>query len=432
MSSLVRGARPAAPVGVLDVDLAVPFPDSWPLDGEPHRYARAQVLVRRASSTVGVVEVTTTDGAVTSAALIAALERQLGLRLPGDRTVPPAGVAPDLRAAPLATVVLCTRGRPEYLSTCLRSLLRLRYPSYELVVVDNGSPADDVAGLVREVTGDAAGADVGALPTVTLVAESTPGLSVARNTGLRVAAGSFVAFTDDDAVTDPAWLAELWRAVATTPGAAGATGLVLPAELETRAQQLFEQFGGHSKGRAFTRQVIDPIEPGSQHPLYPLPAFGAGVNMGFRAEALREVGGFDPALGAGSLAGGSEDTALFSQVLLNGHSLVYTPDAVVRHYHRPDLAALERQLAGYGRGLTAYYTKMVVDRPRLAVELARLAPTALRDLMARDSTRNAGLPDDFPGELTRAQVRGMLEGPWAYLRGRRAARRSAAAARGAA
>jgi hypothetical protein len=144
--------------------------------------------------------------------------------------------------------------------------------------------------------------------------------------------------------------------------------------------------------------------------------------MGFRIEALEEIGGFDPALGAGSPAGGSEDTAVFSQVLLRGHALVYTPDAVVRHYHRPDIGALERQLAGYGRGLTAYYTKLVMDRPSLLWELGKLAPTAVRDLLSDDSVRNSGLGADFPKEFTRAQVRGMLQGPLAYLRGRHAVR----------
>lgn len=413
------GSVATFPVHLLDVNVAEALPAQWTF---PDRYVAARVLLRRRAETVGVVQIDTPGGVLPAEQLLAAVRREFPGALDED---PDAETRDEIRrlvraTAPPASVILCTRGRPQYLSACVASLLDLDYADVEIIVVDNGSPDDDVQGLIADLIADRPDA------RVRLIAEPTPGLSFARNTGLRAAAGSFIAFTDDDAIVDPGWLAELWHAIAGVPGAAVSTGLVLPAELETQAQVWFEEFGGHSKGRAFSRQVIDPLEPGCQHPLYPLPAFGAGVSMGFRADALDEIGGFDPALGAGSPAGGSEDTAIFSQVLLNGHALVYTPDAIVRHYHRPDLAALERQLAGYGRGLTAYYTKMVLDRPRLLLELARLAPTALHDLLSGGSTRNAGLGEEFPRELTRGQVKGMLDGPRAYLRGRRAIRRRAA------
>jgi glycosyltransferase involved in cell wall biosynthesis len=418
VSADVEGAAAASgPIGLLDIDVAAPLPDSW---STGTRYARARVLVRRGTRALGLLDVQTPNGVLTRADVLQAAGRAFPEALSPEAVEEHARAESRVLArasAPSASVILCTRGRPEYLSACVRSLLRIDYPAVEVVVVDNGSPEDDVPGLIADLHAEHPDRDI------RVIAEPTPGLSFARNTGLRAAKGSFIAFTDDDAVVDPDWLSELWHAVASVPGAAAATGLVLPAELETEAQVLFEEFGGHSKGRAFARQIIDPLQAGCQHPLYPLPAFGAGVNMAFRVEALDEIGGFDPALGAGSPAGGSEDTAVFSQVLLNGHSLVFTPDAIVRHYHRPDFAALERQLAGYGRGLTAYYTKMVLERPRLILELARLAPTALHDLLNSDSVRNEGLSKEFPPELTKAQIRGMLEGPRAYLRGRRAVRR---------
>ena len=141
--------------------------------------------------------------------------------------------------------------------------------------------------------------------------------------------------------------------------------------------------------------------------------------MAFLREVLEAAGGFDPALGAGSPAGGSEDTAMFSQALLSGYAIVFTPDAVVRHHHRVDEGSLRRQLAGYGRGLTAYYTKMVIQRPRLAIELVKLTPLALRELFQSDSIRNAPIAADFPRDISRGEVRAMIHGPAAYLRGRR-------------
>jgi hypothetical protein len=79
-------------------------------------------------------------------------------------------------------------------------------------------------------------------------------------------------------------------------------------------------------------------------------------------------------------------------------------------------------MVGYGCGLTAAYTSLLLAQPRLIWKLLRLIPTALRDLLGKDSLRVSTLREDFPRELLGANRRGMLAGPRAYLRGRRAAR----------
>jgi hypothetical protein len=196
----------------------------------------------------------------------------------------------------------------------------------------------------------------------------------------------------------------------------------VPAELETDAQLWFEQFGGHSKGRGFTPDVFSPATAHRQSPLYPLPPFGAGGNMVFRPGVLERIGGFDTALGAGTPAMGSEDTLALMQVLVAGGTVAYQPSALVWHHHRRDLAGLRNQLVGYGTGLTAAYTSLLLRDPRLIRPLLRLAPTALRDTFG-DSDRLAGLRADFPRGLVGANRRGLLTGPVKYLRSRLADRR---------
>jgi hypothetical protein len=137
---------------------------------------------------------------------------------------------------------------------------------------------------------------------------------------------------------------------------------------------------------------------------------------------IERIGGFDTALGAGTPAMGSEDTLAFTQVLVGGGTIVYQPTAVTHHYHRRDLEGLEKQMIGYGVGLTAAYTSLLLRRPGLVWPLLRLAPAALRDLTRGDSLRVATLRADFPRDLLTANRRGMLAGPRAYLKGRRAAR----------
>jgi hypothetical protein len=126
---------------------------------------------------------------------------------------------------------------------------------------------------------------------------------------------------------------------------------------------------------------------------------------------------------------GSEDTLAFTKVLLAGGTIVYQPSAVTHHFQRRDFEGLHKQMVGYGTGLTAAYTGLLLGRPGLLWPLIRLAPTALRDLTGADSLRVSTLQDDFPRELLTANRRGMMAGPGAYLRGRRAARAKLRAAR---
>jgi hypothetical protein len=69
-------------------------------------------------------------------------------------------------------------------------------------------------------------------------------------------------------------------------------------------------------------------------------------------------------------------------------------------------------------GLTAYLTKCMLDRPRLL-------PAALRRVPMAMAFKRAGLPADFPPALARAERRGMLAGPFAYLASRHSCARAA-------
>ncbi|MEU8615760.1 glycosyltransferase family 2 protein, partial [Actinoplanes sp. NPDC048791] len=325
-----------------------------------------------------------------------------------------------LADAPPITVVVCTRERPGALARCLDSLLAQAYPDFKILVVDNAPVTDATAEVVRSAARRG---------PVTYLKEPRAGLSFARNAAVAAAPGEIMAWIDDDEYADVNWLAEVARALVDHPEADVVSGVIVPAELETQAQLWFEQFGGHSKGRGFRPDVFSPATAHIQSPLYPLPPFGTGANMTFRAGVIESIGGWDTALGAGTPAMGSEDTLAFTQVLISGGTIVYQPTAVTHHYHRRDLEGLHKQMVGYGAGLTAAYTSLLLKRPGLLWPLLKLAPGALRDLTSKDSLRVSTLREDFPRELLTANRKGMLAGPRAYLKGRRAARAKARSGR---
>jgi glycosyltransferase involved in cell wall biosynthesis len=340
--------------------------------------------------------------------------RESGLRLPSSPSYL-LGRETTLRNAPSASVIICTRDRAERLDSSLTAVLRQDYPDFEVIVVDNAPVNDAVADLIARR--NAAGTGGVALRRIV---QTRPGLSWARNTGLHAASGRIVAFLDDDEHPDQHWLAELARGFTMGKQVTGVSGLVLPALLDTPAQCLYEQFGGHSKGRGLVPQVFDVASHATQHPLYPLPAFGVGASMAFDRLALIGIGGFDVALGAGTAARAGEDTAAIADLMLDGGTFVYQPGAVMWHEHRAEFAEMERQLDGYGSGLTAFYTRALLRNPRRLLTLARLAPRALHDLRGKDSVRTATMGEDYPASMRRATVRGMLSGPFRYLRSRQA------------
>ncbi|MDR6981058.1 GT2 family glycosyltransferase [Streptomyces sp. 3330] len=341
----------------------------------------------------------------------------------------PAGVVAVVpgRAVPFTTVVVATRERVEKLAHALDSLLSQDHPDFEIVVVDNAPVTGATRDLVARRYAE----------RVRYVTEPAPGLAVAHNKGVEVAHGEVIAFTDDDVVADPRWLTELTAPFTADPGLGCATGLILPARLRTPAQVLLESHGGFAKG--FTARTYDPHDPPADEPLFPFAAgrFGSGANMAFRAEALRAAGGFDPATGAGTLARGGDDLYGFVRVLAGGHRLHYTPLALVWHHHRETWRDLETQAYGYGAGLTAYLTAILVNRPGLLPAFLARLPRGLAHARALTASREAvpaadGAPGGhdtrthaWPARLSRLQRRGMLYGPVGYLRARRALRGTA-------
>lgn len=315
--------------------------------------------------------------------------------------------------APRATVIVPTAGRADKLEHCLDSLRALRYPSFDVLVVDN-RPQDPAT---RQVIEALARQDA----RVGYTSEPRPGLSVARNHGIaRTASSEIVAFTDDDVVVDPDWLGALMRPFMRDRYVVAVTGLVLPSELETHAQWSFERYRGF--GRGLEPRLFD-LDGHRSHdrPLYPYwgGIFGSGNSMAFRRAELCAIGGFDTALGAGSIARAGEDVEALSQLVLSGGRIAYEPHAVCWHTHRSDERALRRQMFSYGIALTAILTKWSLRHPSLFLSILRTIPLVLSGAPSTQPGQGPGLPS----HLRRLEIMGYAVGPLYYMRSVRRARR---------
>ncbi|MBW0102487.1 glycosyltransferase family 2 protein [Pseudonocardia sp. KRD291] len=364
-------------------------------------YRAARLLVTVAGTPQGQVTVPLRDGRATAADLAAA--------------VAPLGAPAAVRGAPMSaepiTVVIATRNRPESLGRCLRSVLAGDHPALQVVVVDNDPDDERTARIV----------DTFASPRVRYVRESRRGASVGRNRGLAEARTDVVAFTDDDTEVDRSWASRIAGAFAADPSLACLSGPVLAARLGTPEERAADVALAWNKG--FVPRTFSMAAPPSDSPIFPFSPglFGIGANLAVRAARARAVGGFDEAMGPGTPTHGGEDCEFMVRMVLAGHTLGYTPGAYVWHHHRVDQAALRAQLEGYAVGLGSFLAKVAMSPQGRAAALRRL-PAALARLR-HISEREAGAGEAMPADADQTRTRGLLAGPGAYLRSRRAVRR---------
>jgi len=304
------------------------------------------------------------------------------------------------------TVAICTHERPADLGRALDSLAGQHDRDFSTLVIDNAPRSRATADVVTRSP----------LDRCDYLIEPQKGLSRARNTALAHVGTDLMAWMDDDEMADPDWIGRIKQGFRHPSGPVAVCGVMLPAELETDAQVLFEQYGGFNKGRGLDPEALTTGSPTVVSPLYPLPAVGSGGNMAFRTAALRGAGGFDPDLGAGTRTHGGEETKVFATLLRSGGTVLHWPAAITWHVHRRGMDELERQFYGYSAGLTAFYASMIRSEPSTVWEMARLVPHALRDLGLRDGgIRSEEVPEDFPAVLLAAGRRGLLTGAFHYV-----------------
>jgi len=381
-------------VGSLDVEDMKPGQDLELEDGG--RFSKARLLIWDSNRVRGFVDLNVSSGTIDANDLLNSI-----CSLPDV-----AAVTTEVPTFPIS-VIVCTRDRPAELSSCLAALLDLQHPDFEIIVVDNAPTTDATRNIVERLSDK----------NVRYVREDIPGLSRARNAGVRISQREYLAFTDDDVIVDSRWLDALMRGFALDNRIGCVTGLVASGQLESASQRYFDRRVGWASNTSLTLFRLD--DPPDGVPLFPFQfgAYGTGANFAAKRSLLFGIGGFDEALGVGSPTGAGEDTDWFIRVVLEGHTLLYQPDAVVWHKHRVDDEGLSAQLENYGLGLGAVIAKLAGNskaRRSMAPKIVR-AVLHTRNILRVEETnpREIGTGNGY------REFRGMLRGPWALFRARR-------------
>ncbi|QYD67008.1 glycosyltransferase family 2 protein [Paraburkholderia edwinii] len=207
-------------------------------------------------------------------------------------------------AQPDISIVVPTYRRPAMLASCLNALAAQQFDCtrYEIVICDDGPGDLATRAYVDRVAAEHAprGLAVRYVPVT-----ATQGPAGARNAGWRIARAPLIAFTDDDTIPDPLWLAS---------GLAAAS---------------------HANADAVSGRIVMPLP---EHPTdYELDASGlaraefATANVFVRRAALEATGGFDERF----TAAWREDSDLHFTLLNTGYRIVRADDAIVVHPVRP-------------------------------------------------------------------------------------------------
>lgn len=283
------------------------------------------------------------------------------------------------------SVIVCTRNRAKPLAAMLKQFAAQSFAGdydYELIVVDNCSNAEFGETIASFVLRHPFLAD-----RLFVLREDQPGLSRARNLGLKKASGDIIVFTDDDVLVAENWLDELHREFS-DPNLFMLGGRVLLARDGLQDVAIYTP----------TERLETAFPSGG--------SLGMGANMAFRREVFDRVGAFDVRLGAGTFFAGGEDIELFYRALKAGYKFVYAPNALVYHDHdreTPEQAC--RLIYGYGKANAAYIVKHVLRGDLYAM---RMLYWLIRTLPRRWSQQDPGAMNTISRQ--RAQVRGTLVG----------------------
>jgi GT2 family glycosyltransferase len=276
--------------------------------------------------------------------------------------VPGEGVQTALsgRDETLVVGLVATRDRPADLARLLHSLTEARPAAglrYSLLVVDN-SATKTAAAVVAQAH----------LPfEVRYLHEPRPGLSRARNAGLKAATSGHIATLDDDIIVPADYFAQLEHVLRAHPDAGVIGGRVelfnpddFPISIRTGAR--VERYEGDVN----------------------IFGFIPGCCQIIRRETLADVGAYDPRLGAGTAAGAAEDDDMVYRIWRKGHAAVYAPELVVFHNHGRTALDAERLQRSYMKGNGAFLAKHMLRFDANAfAQFGKLIPWCFRAIATR-------------------------------------------------
>ncbi len=216
---------------------------------------------------------------------------------------------------PLISVIICVFNGVCRVGDAVKSLRKLNYPNYEVLVVDDGS-TDGTLDLLEQ------------FDFIKVIESPHMGLSAARNSGAAAAEGEILCYIDDDCEADKDYLYWLAKAYAENDwGACG--GPNIPPSPEGEDEAVVASAPG-----APSHVMLDDIE--AEH----IP----GCHLSVRKSVFEEIGGFSEQYW---VAG--DDVDFCWRLREVGHKIGFHGASFVWHRRRTSWLRYLKQQWGYGK-----------------------------------------------------------------------------------
>ncbi|WP_048150742.1 glycosyltransferase family 2 protein [Palaeococcus ferrophilus] len=224
---------------------------------------------------------------------------------------------------PLISLILATKGRDKEVEEFLDSLLTQTYKNFEIIIVDQ-NPDNRIEKIIQK----------GKYEDLKILhLRSSPGLSKARNTGLRHTSGDIVGFPDDDCRYPPTLLEHVVTFFLNHPEFGGVSGKIRNQSGQSPIGHLDKKSGRITLYNVWKR--------------------GVSTAIFLRREVVLKVGYFDEDLGVGAKTKwqSGEETDYLIRAIKKGFNLYYDPGIEVYH-PLPFYKSISSQRAyGYGGGM---------------------------------------------------------------------------------
>lgn len=240
----------------------------------------------------------------------------------------------------ILSIVICSYNRASYIGDALTSLYEQSsgLTSFETIIVDNNS-TDNTNQVFQDWRA------THPLGNFTYTTEKQQGASYARNTGAKLANGTWLCFMDDDAVATEHYVKNIIRHIQDQPFAVGFGGRIIPKYIPSEPKWM-----SHYVSSLVGNFDYAPVACAFENGKYPLES-----NMIVKKNVYEQIGGFNTSLPGvvGTLRIGGEGKELFYKIMDLGHKIYYDPSICVHHVVEVKKLTSEymyRVASGIGRG----------------------------------------------------------------------------------
>ncbi len=214
----------------------------------------------------------------------------------------------------MLSIILPSFNSKEYYRACLKSLLKIKYPNFEVIIVDDGSTDGSFEAIQRIAARDQ---HLKLIQTL-----KRRGIPASRNIGIEAAQGDLIAFFDMDMEVTDSWPNELIKVLMEKKD----IGAVLPKVMDFHQRNVIQSIGGRMIPYSAWVLVrgLGQIDKGQYEQCEEVSINAAGAII--KKEAVRQLKGFDESLGM------FDDLDFGWRLWVAGWRSLSVPKAIIYHW----------------------------------------------------------------------------------------------------